>query len=211
MEKVFLDGQVIEVVQRFCCLGDTIEAQGGTTAGGIARVRSGWSKFRELLPLLTSTALPLTTKGRVYQACVRSVMMYGSETWPVRAEDMCCMERNDMRMIRWMCNVSLKDRLRSDELRGRLNLESIGRCVQNRRLHRFGHIERMDKSFWVCRCRAFEVSDSFGRGRPKKTWEEVIKTDLRERRVSKDLTRDRLAWKSIFWKPSNACQHVKRK
>ena len=49
---------------------------------------------------------------------------------------------NDMRMIQWMCNVSLKDRLRSDELRGGLNLESIGRCVQNRRLRWFGHILR---------------------------------------------------------------------
>ena len=97
-----------------------------------------------------------------------------------------------------MCNVSLKDRLRSDELRGRLNLESIGKCVQNRRLRWFGHIERMDKSFWVSRCRAVEVSGSVGRGRPKRTWEEVIKMDLRERRVSKDLARDRLASKSIF-------------
>ena len=34
-----------------------------------------------------------------------------------------------MQMIRWMCNISLKDRLRSYELRGRLNLESIGTCV----------------------------------------------------------------------------------
>ena len=91
-----MDGQANEVVQRFCYLEDTIEAQGGASAGVIARVRSGWSKFRELLPLLTSRALPLLTKGRVYQACVRSVMMYGSETWPVRAEDVCCMERNDM-------------------------------------------------------------------------------------------------------------------
>ena len=76
---------------------------------------------------------------------VHSVMIYGSETWPIRAEDMWCMERNDMRMIWWMCNVSLKDRLTSDELRGRLNLESIWRCVQNRRLRWFGHIKRMDK------------------------------------------------------------------
>ena len=89
-------------------------------------------------------------------------------------------------------------RSRSDELRGRLNLESIRRCVQNRRLRWFGHIERMDKSFWVSRCRAVEVSGSVGRRRPKKAWEEVIKMDLRERRVSEDLARDRLAWKSIF-------------
>ena len=42
------------------------------------------------------------------------------------------------------------------------------------------------------------MSGSVGRGRPKKTWEEVIKVGLRERRVSKDLARDRLAWKLIF-------------
>ena len=91
-----------------------------------------------------------------------------------------------------MCNISLKDRLRYDELRGRLNLESTGRLCW------LGHIERMDKSFWVSRCRAVEVSGLVGGGRPKKTWEEVIKMDLRERRVSKDLARDRLAWKSIL-------------
>ena len=51
----------------------------------------------------------------------------------------------------------------------------------------------MDKSFWVSRCRTVEVSGSVGRRRPKKTWEEVIKMDLRERGVSKDLARDRLA------------------
>ena len=48
MEKVFLDGQAIEVVQRFCYLGDMIKAQGRAGPGVIARVRSGWSKFREL-------------------------------------------------------------------------------------------------------------------------------------------------------------------
>ena len=87
-----------------------------------------------------------------------------------------------------MCNVSLMDRLRSDEIRGRLNLESIGRCVQNRRLRWFGHIEKMDRNFWVSRCRAVEVLVSVGRGMPMKTWKEVIRMDFRER----------LAWKSIF-------------
>ncbi|KAK3893367.1 hypothetical protein Pcinc_002801 [Petrolisthes cinctipes] len=86
IEKVYLDGEAIEVVEKFCYLGDTIGAQGGAGAGVMARVRRGWSKFRELLPLLTSRALPLLTKGRVYQACVRSVMMYGSETWPLNAQ-----------------------------------------------------------------------------------------------------------------------------
>ena len=42
MEKVFLDGLAIEVVQKFCYLGDMFQAQGGDGAGVIARViRSG--------------------------------------------------------------------------------------------------------------------------------------------------------------------------
>ena len=52
-----------------------------------------------------------------------------------------------------------------------------------------------DESVSVSRCTTVEVAGSVGRGRPKKTWEEVMKMDLRERRVGKDRARDRLAWK----------------
>ena len=45
------------------------------SAGGsyIARTICGWEKFRELLPLLTSRVLSLGTKGRVFDACARSM------------------------------------------------------------------------------------------------------------------------------------------
>ena len=40
----------------------------------------------------------------------------------------------------------------------------------------------MEKSFWVSRCRAVEVSGSVGRGRPKKTCEENNDKDVFERK-----------------------------
>ena len=43
-----------------------------------------------------------------------------------------------MRMIRWMCNTSLKDRKSSDELRSRLGIHSIRDVIQVRRLRWFG-------------------------------------------------------------------------
>lgn len=58
--------------------------------------------------------------------CSCSVMMYRSENWPVRVEDVCFMERN-IRMMQWMRNASLKDMLRSDDLKGKLNLDKIWR------------------------------------------------------------------------------------
>ena len=54
-------------------------------------------------------------------------MLYGSETWPVRKENVVALQRAEMRMVRWMCGVKLKDRLPSKELRERLGLDdSLG-------------------------------------------------------------------------------------
>jgi len=146
---------------------------------------------------LTGRTFPLRTKGRLYQACVRSVMLYGSETWPVKEEDVVRLERNDMRMIRWMCGVSLSDRHSSQALRARLGLASIRESLQSRRLRWFGHVERMGESNWVSKSRTYQVEGRNCKGRPRKTWGEVVRNDLKERNVDGALVHDRVAWKSV--------------
>jgi len=32
-------------------------------------------------------------------------MLHGSETWPVRKENVVALQRAEMRMVRWMCGV----------------------------------------------------------------------------------------------------------
>ena len=44
-------------------------------------------EFREILLFLTSIAPTLEMKGRVYASCVRSSMIYGTETRPLLADD----------------------------------------------------------------------------------------------------------------------------
>ena len=71
----------------------------------IAKIRSGWCKLRDLVPLLASRGLPLGAEGRLYSAGVCSLMLYGGKTWPVKKEDMVKLERNDAWMVRWICNA----------------------------------------------------------------------------------------------------------
>ena len=113
-ENVMLAGSNPEVVDKFCYLGDMLDAGGGAESSTVTRVRSGWEKFRELLPLLTTKAISL--KGELYAACVRSVMLYGSETWPIKVEESQRFHRNEMSMIRWMCGVTMRDRYPCEEL-----------------------------------------------------------------------------------------------
>ena len=74
VEKVNLANCELQVVDKFCYLGDMIDASGG--AESICRLQCGWKKFRDLLPLLTTKAVPLNVRGELYKTCVRPVMLY---------------------------------------------------------------------------------------------------------------------------------------
>jgi len=60
-----------------------------------------------------------------YVQVTRSSMLHGSETWPVRKENEVALQQAEMRMVRWMCNVNVKDRVPSKELRERLEIDDI--------------------------------------------------------------------------------------
>ena len=79
----------------------------------------------------------------------QSVTLPGSETWPVRKENVVALQRAEMRMVRWMCGIKLKDRLPSKELRDRLWVDDIALVLQQNRLHWYGHVLRKDDDGWM--------------------------------------------------------------
>ena len=73
-------------------------------------------------------------------------MLHGSETWPVRKENKVALQRAEMRMVRWMCNVNIKDRVPSKELRGRLGIDDIILILLQNRLQWYGHLLQKKKT-----------------------------------------------------------------
>ena len=88
----------LELVDKFCYLGDMLNAvtccsvDGDADAVVEARIRIGWNKFRQLVPLLTNKDVYLSMRGRLYSNCVQSSMLHGSETWPVRKENVATLQ-----------------------------------------------------------------------------------------------------------------------
>ena len=109
----------LEVMDKFCYLGDMLSVDGDADAGVEGRIRSGWNKFRQLVPLLINRDMSLIRRWRLYSSCVRSSMLHRSDTWPARKENEVALQRAEMRMVRWMCNVKVKDRVPTKELRER--------------------------------------------------------------------------------------------
>ncbi len=60
-------------------------------------------------PVFGQREISLRTKGRVYQAVVRSIFLYGCEAWPIRVADERMLEVFDNDSIRRILRVRRRD------------------------------------------------------------------------------------------------------
>ena len=139
----------VETVKRFCYLGDRLNASGGCETAVTSRVRIGWMKFRECGELLRRRRFSLRMKGMVYQSCVRSAMLYGSETWCLTESEMAILRRTERAVVRSMCGVKLVDRKNTEELMEMLGLKkTLNRMAKANGVRWYGHvIRREDDSY----------------------------------------------------------------
>ena len=135
-----------------------------------------------------------TWGGRLFSSNVRSSMLHGTETWPMTSAALHRLCRNDRAMIRWICGVKPSDDPLMDELHAKLGICDLAILVRERRLRWFGHVMRSNGE--INRVRSRPVPGRKGPGRPKKTWEECEKQDLKVCGLSEAGTQDRLSWRS---------------
>jgi len=95
-------------VDKFCYVADMLNVDRDADAAAQARIRIGWNKFRQLVPLLTNKDISLIVRGRLYSSYVQSSMCHGSKTWLVRKENEMAFQWAEMKMIKWMCGVKLQ-------------------------------------------------------------------------------------------------------
>ena len=191
------DGVIAEV-QQFCYLGDVLDSEGGSERAAKARVSCAWMRWRELSSLLCNPGIPLHQRARVYGACIRSTMLYGSETWATTRQVEDILIKCDRRMVRRMCNVRLSDRVATDELLGRCRLVELEMVMTRRRLNWYGHVVRRNESEPLGRIMSVVAPGRRPRGRPKKTWKQRVEEDLHKYGINGEQAEDREEWKTII-------------
>ena len=98
----------------------------------------------------------------------------------------------EMRMFKWICGKTKKDKIRNECFREHVGVASIGDKIREARLRWFGHVH--------CKLAAGPVRKSLamlvdgpprGRSRPMSTWMEVVKIDLKKCNLYEDLAQDK--------------------
>ena len=104
----------------------------------------------------------------MYKACVRSVLMYGAETWTMKAGVFQRLQATERRMLRIICEVTLKDMVESMVNASRVGLDDLEEHLRQKRLRWFGHIARRDEEVEIKKVFELKTDGRRKRGRPVK-------------------------------------------
>ena len=107
-----------------------LSQEGGCEHAILKRIQTGWLKFRDLSRLLIGKGMSLKSKGIIYTTCIRPAILYGSETWPTKIEEIKKIQRSEMRMLRWMTGVSLSERKSNECVRNMLAIDDVAEVMQ---------------------------------------------------------------------------------
>jgi hypothetical protein len=193
---VSLDGQVVVQKDTFRYLGSVLQKDGDIDEDVRHRISAGWLKWRQASGILCDKRVPQKLKGKFYRTAIRPAMLYGAECWPTKRRHVQQLSVAEMRMLRWFCGHTRRDRVRNEVIRDRVGVAPIEEKLTQHRLRWFGHVQRRPPEAPV-RNGVLELVDNVkrGRGRPKLTWDESVKRDLKDWNISKEIALDRSAWR----------------
>ena len=217
-DNLTIDGELLEIVPEFKYLGSTILPTGQAKIEIGVRTDNARKAFVQLKCVLwRKKEISLKTKLRVYEAAIRPVLLYGCETWPLRAEDIRKLQVFDHWCLKYILQTRRIDQISNARIRARCyNICEITTCLRHRRLRWFGHVLRRPESDltkvslfpkpcigWRCRS-----------GGQIKTWIDTVKADLEQlglpavysvrhwktgwTSIAQDLAADRRAWAAVI-------------
>jgi hypothetical protein len=138
---VRLDGQVVPKKDTFHYLESMFQKHGDIDEDLSHRIKSGWLKWRQASDVLCDPRVSLKLKGKFYRTVIRPVMLYGAECWPTKRRHIQQLSVAGMRMVRWICGNTRRDRVRNDDIRERLRVAPVEEKLVQHRLRWFGHIQ----------------------------------------------------------------------
>jgi hypothetical protein len=187
----------VKRVQKFKYLGSYFHESGEIDVDVEHRVKCGWQKWREATGVICDRRIPHRLKGKFYRTAIRPALTYGAECWAAKRAHEQKLHAAEMRMLRWMSGVTLKDKMRNEHVRGSLRVAPIADKMREARLRWFGHVERRSEGHVIRRIQTMVVEGKRRRGRPAKRWLDAVKVDMEATGVTVNDAADRSRWRLL--------------
>ena len=133
-------------MNKFKYLGVTIGEEGGSEEAVRARVSAALGKWRDISGVISDKNMPRKLKIKLYMTVIRPVLLNGAEYWTVGKKEEQILEKTEMRMLIRIKGATLRDRVKSVDIRKELGVSSIQEKLREMRLRWYGHMQRMEEN-----------------------------------------------------------------
>ena len=141
---ITIDEYKLDVVDQFTYLGSTITNNLSLDMEIDKRIGKAATTLARLTARVwTNPKLTAKTKMAVYNACVVSTLLYGSETWTTYTRQERRLNTFHMRSLRRILGISWQDKVPNTEVLAQAGLPSMFTLLRQRRLRWLGHVHRM--------------------------------------------------------------------
>ena len=162
-DNIMIDGIEVEKVPEFCFLRSVVPNCPADVKRRIALASSAFGRLKKAV--WNKRTISSTLKIRLYKALILPIAVYASETWTLKTEDTRKLEVFEMRCLRAILGVSLRDRYTNERVRNTLQItETITEVIKKKRLRWFGHVTRKPPSTWCTKLtsRTSQIRDPEG-------------------------------------------------
>ena len=121
--------------------------------------------------------------------------MVGANNWVTTRGQEARLEVNEMRMLRWMCGVTRRDKIRNVHIRGTTRVVQASKKITEKRLKRYGHVRRMKEEDVVRRMLDVNIPLKRRIGRPNLRWTDAFKRDVTEAGLKEDNATNMAEWR----------------
>ena len=184
-------------------LGVNIDNEGRMELEITARIKNYSNNVFLLYPLLRDRRIPQKAKTLIYTGILRPMMLYASETWSTTTKTRSRLNAAEMRVLRLIYGVTLRDRVRSEHIREQLRIAPVTKIIERNQLRWFGHVMRMPEHSEVKRALTWTPEGPRPLGRPRKRWLDNIKEALISRGTTIEevertrVYNDRSVWRGL--------------
>ena len=203
---VSLDGDSFEAINSFKYLGSIISRDGSSRPNVEKRIMMGNTVFQRMKTFFRRKRASLHLRKRVFNTCVLSVLLYGSESWTLTPALYSKLESFQNQCLRDMLNLTWEDKISNKELHQRVpGYTSIASLIRRRRLRWFGKLLNMEESRICKQLLKWKPEGRRPRGRPPKSWISQVQKDLQKSDIVeftellKNGIPEGVAWSDVWW------------
>lgn len=200
-DAIKIKDNCLEEKEQFTYLGSVVTTDGGTDDDVNSRLGKARAAFNILRPVWNSRSISQNTKIRIFNSNVKSVLLYGCETWAVTNKSTNKLQVFTNKCLRYILKAYRENSLSNTDLWRTAKQKPVGEEIAKRKWGWLGHTLRKPTTNITRQALEWNPQGKRRVGRPKKTWRRTIHEEVSQAGFTfaeiKKVAQNRVRWRVV--------------